>query len=60
MAASNDMSLKVEKETGLGLTLTKTQRFEPTRTYSRRDADYQFTEVDSLGLAKIASIRSAG
>ena len=45
----------MEKETNLGLSRTRTQRFEPIRTYTMRDTDYQFTEGETPNLAKIAS-----
>ena len=45
----------MEKETDLSLSRTRTQRFEPIRTYTIRDTDYQFTESETPNLAKIAS-----
>jgi ATP-binding cassette subfamily G (WHITE) protein 2 (PDR) len=58
MAASSHQPPEMEKETNLGLTRTKTQRFEPIRTFTRRESDYQFTETETLNLAKIASLLS--
>jgi ATP-binding cassette, subfamily G (WHITE), member 2, PDR len=57
MASSNTTSPNLEEAT-LILTRTKTQRFEPIRSYTRRDTDYQFTEVETSNLAKIASLLS--
>src|ERR1700734_2496456 len=58
MASPSNASPTLEKEATLILTRTKTQRFEPIRSYTRRDTDYQFTEVETSNLAKIASLLS--
>src|SRR5437773_74774 len=57
MASSTDPigTPAMEKEGTLSLSGTKTQRFEPIRTYTMRDTDYQFTEAETPNLAKIAS-----
>ena len=44
-----------EKDDGLVLRRTRTQRFEPIRPPARRESDYTFTEADTERLAKLAS-----